>query len=322
MKGTRLGRKLALALVVVVGAGLLWAVPASAAALTNVQWSVSNNQQGATGVKYTFDFTTATTGTVATVDMSVPAGTGGTPSVTANYGIGAGTVALASNTLTYTVTSPASVSAGTPILIEISGLTNTSTLGSYQSNVTTKTSVPATIDGPTASNSVSIAGTNTAVEVVIAKSLTFTNDTASFRFLMDPGNAALSTASKAVALSVLTNATGGYTLTAKDNAAGLLSGTDTIARFTSNGQTGANLFDTEVNVFGYELAVTGATLPASMGSSKYAGYTSAGETIASRTGPTGATADTVTVTNKVKIDYGQDAGTYTDTVVYTATPTY
>jgi hypothetical protein len=323
MKGTRLGRKLALALVVVVGAGLVMAVPASAAALTNVQWSVSNNQKGATGVKYTYQFTTATSGTIATVDMSVPAGTAGTPSVTANYGIGAGSVALASNTLTYTVTSPASVSAGIPILIEISGLTNTSTVGSYTSNVTTRTggATPTVIDGPTASNSVSIADTNTAVTVVIAKSLAFTNDTPSFTWLMDPGSPALDGLTKTVNLTVLTNASSGYTLTAKDNAAGLVAGSDTIARFTTNGQTGANLWGSAVNKFGYELAVTGATLPASMGGAKYAGYTAAGETIASRTSAR-ASSSTIAVTNQAAIDYGQAAGTYTDTIVYTVTPSY
>lgn len=318
----RLRRRLAVMLAVAVGAGVLMSAPAQAAPLTNVNWSVSNNQKSAASVTYTFSLTTATTGTIATIEMSVPAGTAGTPAVVANYGVGAGTVALASNTLTYTVTSPASVPSGTPILLEFSGLTNTSTPGNYTSSLTTKTSAPATIDGPTVSNSVSIAETNTAVTVVVAKSLTFTNDTAAFSFVMDPGLPALASKTRNVALTVQTNASNGYTLTAKDNAGGLVSGPDTIARFTANGQTGAATWGAAKNKFGYELAVTGATLPANMGGGKYAGYTSAGETIASRNNPTGDTADGIIVTNRVDIDYAQDTGTYTDTVIYTATPTY
>jgi hypothetical protein len=320
MRGKRQGRRLALLTTLAIGAGLLSAVPASAATLTNVQWSVSNNQQGASGVRYTFQFTTATTGTVAYVQMTVPTGTGGTPSVASNYGIGAGTADLTGDVLTYTVTSPASIAAGTPILIEFDGITNTATAGDNVSLIFTYDTAVEVIDDGT-SNVVSIADTNTAVTVVVTKSLTFTNDTAAFTFLMDPGLARLSDNSRTVNLTVKTNASNGYTLTAKDNAAGLTSGADQIDRF-SNGQAGAEAWDTEVNEFGYRLALSGPRAPANMGGSNYAGYVSAGETIASRTGPTGATADTVAVTNRVKIDYAEDAGTYSDTIVYTATPGY
>src|SRR5437763_800221 len=77
---------------------------AEAAALTNVSWTVSNTQTGATSTTYAFSFKTATAGTIKSITMTVPAGTGGTPAVAQNFGVGAGTVALASNTLTYTVT--------------------------------------------------------------------------------------------------------------------------------------------------------------------------------------------------------------------------
>src|SRR5207244_6166823 len=72
----------------------LSATPASAATLTNVSWSVSNNQAGATGVTYSYSFTTATTGTIKTITFAVSgSGLAGTPAIARHFGIGAGTVA-------------------------------------------------------------------------------------------------------------------------------------------------------------------------------------------------------------------------------------
>ena len=124
----------------------LTAAPAFAASLTNISWTVSNSQTGKTGVTYAYAFKTATTGTIKTVTMTVPAGTGGAVAVGTVYGLGAGTVSLAANTLTYTVTSAVSVPANIPIYVSFTGLTNTATAGSYTSTITTQTSVPATID--------------------------------------------------------------------------------------------------------------------------------------------------------------------------------
>src|SRR6266550_2450339 len=116
---------------------VLPAPPASAATLTNVSWSVSNNQVSATNVTYAYSFKTATTGTIKTITFVVSgAGLGGTPAIARNFGIGAGTVARAAQTITYTVTTAVSVSTGIPIYIEFSGLTNTSTAGSYTTTIT------------------------------------------------------------------------------------------------------------------------------------------------------------------------------------------
>src|SRR5207237_511390 len=101
---------------------------AQAAALTNVSWTVTNNQVSATGVTYSYSFKTATTGTIKTITFAVSgAGLAGTPAIAKNYGIGAGTVSRSGQTITYTVTSAVSVSAGIPIYVEFSGLTNSST---------------------------------------------------------------------------------------------------------------------------------------------------------------------------------------------------
>ena len=66
---------------------------------------------------------------------------------------------------------------------------------------------------------------------------------------------------------------------------------------------------------------TGATIDAAFSGSKYAGYVGTGEQIASRAGPTGA-ADTITIANRVAIDFTAATGDYTDTITYTVTPNF
>jgi alpha-tubulin suppressor-like RCC1 family protein len=109
-------------------------------ALASPAWYVSSAALSATGVTYTYTFTTATTSTLSSVSMTVPAGTAGTPAVgtvtPASVATG-GTVALAGGALTYTFTA-VSVTSGTAVSIKITGLTNTSTTGSYSSVITTR----------------------------------------------------------------------------------------------------------------------------------------------------------------------------------------
>ncbi|MCW2527136.1 MAG: dystroglycan-type cadherin-like domain repeat protein [Pseudonocardiales bacterium] len=106
------------------------------ATLVNPVWSASNTQTAATGSSYTYNFTTATAATLSSVTMSVPPGTAGTPTV-AVTGLPAGTVSLSGGALTFTITSPTAVAAGTGVSIKVSGLTNTSAVGTYASNLTT-----------------------------------------------------------------------------------------------------------------------------------------------------------------------------------------
>src|SRR5437763_15039476 len=111
---------------------------AQAAALTNLSWTVTNNQVSATSVTYSYSFKTATTGTIKSITFAVSgAGLAGTPAIARNFGIGAGTVARSGQTITYTVTSAVSVQAGIPIYLEFSALTNSGTAGSYTTTVTT-----------------------------------------------------------------------------------------------------------------------------------------------------------------------------------------
>ena len=192
--------------------GFIGIEAASAGTLTSVTWTVSNSQAGATPITYAFAMKTATAGTIKTVTLTVPAGTTGTIAVGTVYGLGAGTVALASNTITYTVTTPVSVAAGIPIYLSFTGLKNTTTAGSYTSVETTQTSVPATIDTGT-SPSITFGASATTAAVSVGQTLTFTNNTPSFSMNLDPVS---STQSQAVVLSVQTNAVLGYTIAASD----------------------------------------------------------------------------------------------------------
>jgi hypothetical protein len=299
--------------------------PANAAALTGVGWAVSNSQISATSITYSWQFTPATTATLSSITMTVPAGTAGTPAIAANYGIGAGSVGMSGTTVTYTVTTPASVSSGTPVYIELSGFTNTGTAGSYTSVVTTDNG--AAVDTGT-SPSVTFGATTTTATVVVSKSMTVTNDTTAFQLLMDPGVAALSDLNKVVTLNVKTNAGSGYSLNVK---AGLLTnvGGKTIPVASTGIGVGVASGSFAANTFGYTMtatagnasgvAVQGAGLSVS---GNYVGYTNGGETAASATGPTGAAGDTIVLTNRVKINYDTPGGVHTTTITYTVTPSY
>ncbi|HLK44492.1 MAG TPA: hypothetical protein VKT18_00825, partial [Acidimicrobiales bacterium] len=74
--------------------------------------------------------------------------------------------------------------------------------------------------------------------------------------------------------------------------------------------------------WGYTVTGTGATVDPAFTGAKYAGYTAGGETIATHAIATGATPDTIAITNRVAINYGVPAGVYSDTVTYTVTPNY
>jgi hypothetical protein len=319
----RLRLSLLAAALVSSGVLIFSAAPASAGALSTMTWSVSNNQAGAANVTYSYAFKTFTSNTIKTIDFAVSgAGPTGVPTVSRAYGVGAGTVARAGNVITYTVTAGTFVQAGVILYFEFGALTNPAS-GSYTTTITTKTAAPANIDTGT-TPAVAFAGSNTAISVAIAKSLTFTVDTAAFELDMDPSLAALADQTQNVGLTVQTNANSGYTLTVSDNAAGLQSsdaGNPVIADVSPTGKAGSMAWPGAPK-FGYTVTGTGATIDAAFTGSKYAGYVGAGEQIASRANATGGTADTITIANRVAIDYSVPSGVYTDTLTYTVTPNY
>lgn len=301
---------------------------AFAATMTNASWAISNNQVGTTGVQYTYNFTTATAGTVGSITMTVPSGTTGTPTVAQNEGVGAGSIALSGTTLTYSVTTPASISSGIPIELAIGGLTNTTTAGSYTSTITTMNNAsPAVAIDSVATASDSIGANNTAVAVNVAESTSFSTDTTAYTMNMDPSLAALAIQSKTVNLTVTSNAGKGFTLSVKDAGLKATSGTSTyqIAGATS-GMTTAAAWP-GASHFGYSATVTGTggspALGGTLGTSgNYAGYTAAGENVLTTSGPTGNSGISLALNNKVQIDYSAAAGSYSDTLTYTVTPSY
>ena len=324
--GSRTSRLLRAGLAVamaVAGSLLVGVSSAQAAALTNTTWSVSTNVAASAAVTYSYDFKTATTGTIKTVTFAVSgAGLAGTPAIVKAYGLGAGSVARVGQTITYTVTSAVSVASGISIYLELSGLTNPGA-GAYTTSVSTNTAAPAVIDGPTTSNTVTMGATNTAVTVTVDKSLAYTLDTTAFQLAMDPSLPALADQTQNVGLTVLTNANSGYTVTVSDAATALQSsstGNPVLAK-ASTGKATSTVWP-GADKFGYTVTGTGATIDSAFSGSKYAGYTSAGEQIASHAGPTGGTPDTITISNRVAIDYAAPTGDYSDTITYTVTPNY
>jgi hypothetical protein len=325
MQRTFLRRLVALA-VITAGALTIVATPASAASLTAVGWSVSKPHPGDTAVRYTWNFTTATTGSIKSVTFSVPTGTAGAAlSVVDAYGVGAGTASLTGTTVTYTLTNDVSVSAGVSVLISIDGFTNTSTPGSYASTITTRDNTATTID-TAGSNTVAINNNTTQVLVQVARSTGFTLDTTAFNLLMDPTVPALADRSKAVSLTVATNASQGYTLTTKIDRqlTGTAHGTDVISAISAGKATGVATGSFSANRFGYNVTVggggVGTVQGAGFASTGFVGYTTGGEVVVASTAPTNG--DTVTITNRAKVDYQQPADTYTATVTYTITPSY
>ncbi len=301
----------------------LAATPASAATLTKMSWTVSNSQTGKTGVTYSWAFTTATAATLTAVTLTVPTGTAGTPAVGSVYGLGAGTVALAGTTITYTITTPAAIAASIPVYLSFTGLTNTTTANSYTSLITTQKSGPTTVDTGTTS-SVTFGSSSTTASVTVGQTLTFTNNLSAFSMSVDP-TSLNNTQSQAVVLTVQTNAASGYSLAASDTGLSRSAPAFTIPAVSSGPTVGVSTFPS--NGWGASAALTtggtdGAALASGLSGGNFVGYPSAPANFLTATGPTGATPDTLTLTNQVAVDYTVPAGSYTDTITYVVTPSF
>lgn len=333
-KHHRLRRNLAaigaVALAVTAMSGIGATAANAAGAATNGSWSISNNATNATGVTYTVQLTTATTATIASVTATLPSGTADTALTFGQvFGLGTGSVTFSGSTVTYTVTTPASVASGIPIYIEFTGLTNAPTAGAYSSTLSTFVAAAGTAtDTVTNASAFTLGGTTTIVNVEVPKSLTFTSDTSAFVLATDPSLSALQTVSKAVTLTVKTNAGQGYTLSARD--AGLNNGGTGVGKYTiAAADTTNGVATMPVNQFGFSaalatplnsVAVLAQTPLRTTGTS--IGYSTTATSIVTATKPTGNTADSLVLTNTVKVDYSTPAGNYTDTITYTVAPTY
>lgn len=141
-----------------VDAGPTGTVTLTPGLLTSLGWSASSTAVGATGVSYTFTFTTANTSlTITSVTFTVPPGTAGTPVLGAvSPGGLLGSVSLSGTTLTFSGISLLPV-ASTPFSVQVNGLTNTTAAGSYTSEIATHGTLGAGIDSG-ATPAVSFAG--------------------------------------------------------------------------------------------------------------------------------------------------------------------
>jgi hypothetical protein len=319
-----LGRLAAVTTIVAAGALTVVAGPASAAALTPVAWSVSKPHPGDLAVQYTWTFTTTTAATISSVTFTVPPGTPTNTvlSVVDAFGVGAGSVAILGTTVTYTVTVPVPVASGVSVLISVGGFTNTPTDGTYASTVTTDDGGAVDFGN---SNNVTISPNTTDIVVVVAQSTAFTLDTTNFALLMDPTVPALADRSRAVVLTVATNASLGYALnTSIDRQLTGAGHSDVLAAASAGQATVLGVGVIPVNSFGYGVSVAGGGVGTVQGAGfaggRVAGYTIAGEDVVVATGPTNS--DVITIANRASIDYEQPADEYTATVTYTVTPSY
>jgi hypothetical protein len=103
---------------------------------------------------YQVTFITATAGAIDKIEIAFPAGTNiGAAGVIERIGIGGGTLTKVGSTLTYDVTTPINIPAGTFIRLEISGIKNPSNPStSLTATITTKDSLGTPIDGPSQTN--------------------------------------------------------------------------------------------------------------------------------------------------------------------------
>jgi hypothetical protein len=304
------------------GVVLIASSPALAGTFTKMSWTVSNSQTSMTGITYAFAFKTATSNALTSVTMTVPTGTAGTPTVGTVYGLGAGTASLAGTTLTYSITSAVTVTVGIPIYVSFGGLTNTATAGTYTSTITSLVGATAKDTGTT--SSITFGSSSTVATVTVGQTLSFTNSMPAFTLAVDPSQLA-NVQSQPVVLTVLTNASKGYTLSVSDTGLSRTSPAYTIPAVSSGPATGVASFPS--SGWGFSGVLTtggtdGASLAAGLAGGNWVGFPSSGVNVLTTTSQTGATADTLTMTDQVAVDYTVPSGTYTDTITYTATPSY
>lgn len=148
----------------VLAAGTTPVVTFTSNQLSSVSWKANSTQTGATGVDYTYQFTTASSHSLTSVQMSVPSGTGGSSlsmgPVSANESSGTalslGTISpsLSGGVLTLSFAS-IYVPSGTAFSLQVDGFVNTSSPGIYSSSITTYDSTTAYDSGSSSSLSFS-----------------------------------------------------------------------------------------------------------------------------------------------------------------------
>jgi len=294
--------------------------------LAATSWTTDRTVAGTDKAVYGYGFTTASTAQLSSVTMTVPPGTSGTPVLSSiSPAIAAGaSVALAGSVLTVSFT-PVMVNQGTAIAITISGLINSTSVGTYTSTVSTR-DASGTID-TAQSNTVTLVAQSLALTTTcLAPAVYCTVDadgSTRITLLMIPGISTPSVAS--VALAIQTNAPNGYRVLVQATPLTLEGGTATIAQAPTTGSASAPDGRFAASATLTPAVGSGAALCSPYGSSTpYVGY-STGTTAASlwaASGPTGSGWDTVVLTNTLRLTATQPAGIYTGTIRYTIQPMF
>ena len=289
-------------------------------------WLSDKTTAGADNTTHTYTFTTASTSQLSSITMSVPSGTGGTPTigtVTPSAVATGGSVALSGSTLTYSFT-PSTISAGTAISIRISGLTTTVSPGRYTSSIATKNGASAIDSGTTAGVTIA-AQSLTFTNVCAAPTVSCTvdaNGSTQITLLVIPGWATASTAS--VELSVQTNAANGYRVQARMSPLTRVGGENALAQASTVGSASKPLDQFYASATLSSPGTSAAVLCTPYGSATpNVGHpTSLASSIWIATASTGNGTDHVIVKNAFQLASTQAAGRYTGTITYTVEPLY
>lgn len=309
----------------VVDSGTSAAVTMVGGTFPSATWSASNTVGGGS-TSYTYTFKTASTSTLTKVTMSVPAGTSGTVTVgtvTPAAVAAGGHVALSGTLLTYTFTA-ASIAPTTTVSIQVNGLLNTSTAGTYTSTVKTyhgstvidqgtTNGVTITVVIPTAPTAAFTKACGTSTPACTAGASGATRIT----LVAIPGL----TKTARVALSVASNLPHGYRVRVQSSPFTRAGGGGSLPQATP---TGTSTQPTNAFYAGATLSAasgSGAALCAPYSTKPYVGYRSTARSLWTATAGTGPGSDTVTITEGIKVSATQPAGTYTATIAYTVDPT-
>ena len=242
--------------------------------------------------------------------------------------------------MSYSITSPVSVSASTPFYLSFSNITNTPNPGTYFSAVDIYNDASSCASTSSAcleqdyglSNSVVFGSSSTALTIAVPESLTFTNSSPSLSLTPQPNG---STATGAITLTIGENANGGYSLAAyASSIIGTNHPTNSITEMPVNPASCTSLATDQLGVSA-TLTVggsSGATLQNTANgkwltcdsNTGFIGYSTSVSpaTIISATGPSGAGGDTLVLNNEIKVDDAIPADQYVGTITFVITPSY
>jgi sugar lactone lactonase YvrE len=285
-------------------------------ATTMATWWVSSYVQSATNVSYAYDLTTVTAATLGSIAVTVPAGSGGTPTVSAAYGVPAGgTVSRSGPTVTYTLPAPLDVPAGVHLYLRFAGLTNPAT-GVQAGGVSTVSNLGAVVDSA-GTNAVTFATSGTAYSPATPRVATL-GQPAALAVSVSPVTAAQADRTVVSSWPLVSTAPRGYTLAVQS--AGLSGSAGTLTPISTGVATAVASAAIPVGRAGFAVTTSGAGAVTAALASRWAGFPAAPEQIVGAT--VAAPADTITLSLRAKIDHLVRPGTYTGTLTYTLTPTF